>query len=60
MALICRESGIKALTENSKIETLPDNMQGFEVEMRLIEKSLEEVKNRGKSEDKPSKNGVLF
>ena len=50
MALICREAGLKALTQDARIEK--DEMDSFKIENRFVLKAMQEVKVRGKKEEK--------
>ena len=54
IALVCREAGLKALTEDSKIETAePDEIK---VNLSHLQTALSEVKQRGKKKQE----GTLF
>lgn len=46
IALICREAGLKSLTEDMKIER--ESMESIKVTNTHLEMALIEVKNRGK------------
>lgn len=56
VSLICREAGLKALTEGSTIENMntPEEVSAFKIQKKFVEQALAEVKKRGKSENKTS------
>ena len=58
IALVCREAGLKALTEDNKIETMEES--DIKVTASHLEQALAEVKQRGNKSAKSEKKQSLF
>ena len=58
IALVCREAGLKALTEDNNIETMGESE--IKVTAAHLETALAEVKQRGNKSAKTEKKQSLF
>lgn len=62
VALVCREAGLKALTDGSNIEKMntQQEIDAFKISKKFVEEALEGVKNRGKKENTDETKKSLF
>ena len=61
VSLVCREAGLKALTDGATIENMntPEEINAFKIQKKFVEEALNEVKMRGKSEKKEEQKSLF-